>query len=938
MAEEEARGRRAGFCNQAHALIRKNVIYQKRQRCETLTMFLTPLVVIAFLRVMLKVTESSDSNVSSPLNCNYSLLQYGVYPYDMEGCEYRSPQKWPPMLRIAESDDRAVRTSFMSYSDLPDKSCRKAGSCPVTVLITGSNQTLGQGVAGKMFTDTSLDIFSISQSRLPEHVLGSTADIGVTYLFDRGFESRVYAIQKYCSSNSTFSVPFLVDSEKRMLELGCVQGLDLWRNSSSEIDDELFRGYFEGNTAGQTNEIAAAYDFQNSDENIFNAIIWYNSSDELSPGLGGPQLIRFPRLVNLASNAYLHLLRGPGTKMIFDFIKEMPTRVFSPFDSGGGFSLFQWISPLALVMQFQVVAKAIVYEKQRNIRIMMKMHGLGDRPYWTVTYVFYLILTFFSMLCYLAGGIILGIFFFTKNDFSIQFVFYFLYANLQVSLSLLAAALCSNIRTVTVVNLLVIFVGFAAAGFLFGPSLKNPAFPSRWILCMELFPFFALYRALYEFEQYAIRASQVGHGMQWKDLGDNLNGLKDVMIIMIIECFVFLMITYYVDQVKRTGSGVKKGPLFFLRGFRKKHSSSTEKPSLEMQRSHDSRQMEKFDIAQEREKVEQLMLESSASHAIICNNLRKVYPGRDGNPEKVAVKGVSLAMTRAECFGMLGPNGAGKTSFIGMMIGLTEPTSGTALVQGLDIRSSMDDIYGSMGICPQHDLLWDCLTGREHLLFYGRLKNLKGAALKEAVKDSLLSLNLYKGGVADKKAGKYSGGMKRRLSVAISLIGDPKVVYMDEPSTGLDPASRSLLWGVVKRAKQDRAIILTTHSMEEAEALCDRLGIFVNGELQCIGNPKELKARYGGTFVFTMTTTADHDAEVEEMVHAVCANAKKTYHLAGTQKFELPKHEVRVSDIFELVENAKRKFTVNAWGLADTTLEDVFIKVTREAEELVSLQ
>ncbi|KAL9270849.1 ABC transporter A family member 8-like protein [Drosera capensis] len=240
MAEEEARGRRAWFCNQAHALIRKNVIYQKRQRCETLTMFLIPLVVIAFLRVMLKVTENSDSNVSSPLNCNYCLLQYGV--------------------------------------------------------------------AGKMLTDTLLDNSSISQGSLPGLVLGSTVKIGNTYLFDRGVDSRVYSIQKYCSSNSTFSVPFLVDSEKTMLELGCVQGLDLWRNSSSEIDDELFRGYFQGNTAGQTNEIAAAYDFQNSGENIFNAIIWYNSSNELSRGLGGPQLIRFPRLVNLASNAYLHLL------------------------------------------------------------------------------------------------------------------------------------------------------------------------------------------------------------------------------------------------------------------------------------------------------------------------------------------------------------------------------------------------------------------------------------------------------------------------------------------------------------------------------------------------------------------------------------------------------------------------------------------------------
>jgi ABC-type multidrug transport system ATPase subunit len=124
---------------------------------------------------------------------------------------------------------------------------------------------------------------------------------------------------------------------------------------------------------------------------------------------------------------------------------------------------------------------------------------------------------------------------------------------------------------------------------------------------------------------------------------------------------------------------------------------------------------------------------------------------------------------------MLGPNGAGKTSFINMMIGLIKPSSGTAYVQGLDIQTDMDRIYTSMGVCPQHDLLWETLTGREHLLFYGRLKNLRGASLTQAVEESLKSVNLFHGEVADKQAGKYSGGMKRRLSVAISLIGDPKV-------------------------------------------------------------------------------------------------------------------------------------------------------------------
>ncbi|PWA55731.1 ABC transporter A family member 7 [Artemisia annua] len=187
----------------------------------------------------------------------------------------------------------------------------------------------------------------------------------------------------------------------------------------------------------------------------------------------------------------------------------------------------------------------------------------------------------------------------------------------------------------------------------------------------------------------------------------------------------------------------------------------------------------------------------------------KVYPGRDGNPEKFAVRGLSLALSKGECFGMLGPNGAGKSSFIHMMIGLIKPSSGTAYVRGLDIRDDMDEIYANMGVCPQHDLLWETLTGREHLLFYGRLKNLRGFALIQAVEESLRSVNLLNGGVGDKQVGKYSGGMKRRLSVAISLIGDPTVVYMDEPSTGLDPTSRNNLWNVIKQAKENRAIFLT---------------------------------------------------------------------------------------------------------------------------------
>lgn len=318
--------------------------------------------------------------------------------------------------------------------------------------------------------------------------------------------------------------------------------------------------------------------------------------------------------------------------------------------------------------------------------------------------------------------------------------------------------------------------------------------------------------------------------------------------------------------------------------------------------------------------------------SILLRKLRKVYPGKDGNAPKVAVAGLSLAIRRSECFGLLGPNGAGKTTTIRMMEGFMDPTAGAAIIEGLSIQDDMDSIYTLMGACPQHDLLWEGLTAREHLLFYGRLKNLKdGQELKKAVDSSLKDVNLYQ--VGDNIVGSYSGGMKRRLSVAIALIGDPAVVYLDEPSTGLDPASRRLLWEVVKKARKGRAIVLTTHSMEEAEALCDRLGIFVGGRLKCVGDPKELTGRFGRYLSFTITTPSAQEEKVSGFVKKLAPGAKLLYSLGGTQKYELPLSEVSVDGVFRKMEEAKFKgeLEVLDWGVSNASLEEVFIKISREA-------
>ncbi|KAI4365910.1 hypothetical protein MLD38_021849 [Melastoma candidum] len=903
----------SSFCTQANALLRKNLIYQKRNYMANVRLICFPvLLCLLFTALQFLLNNITRGHPGSP---------------------EPSPLGLPLLLQVPESRYRAVRSTSLDSSpsdDLPDGYCRVTGTCPVTVLFTGRNRSLGEAVMVNLFPKSffTQDTFDnwIGPS---QDVLGTSEPPPSSSLETINF-SNLYSVQRQCPLDWTFPLKF--PGHQKTSNVACIQGLSLWRDSSSTINDQLYKGYMKGNRGGDINEITAAYDLLNTSNNNFDARIWYNST--FASGKGGfPALLRVSRSVNMVANAYLQFLRGPETKILFEFLKEMPTNGI-PFrmdlSSALGPMFFIWV----LLQLFPVVLTSLVYEKEQKLRIMMKMHGLGDGPYLMITYVYFLIISSIYTLCFVLFGSFVGLKFFMLNAYSIQFTFFFIYINLQIALAFLASWYFSNVKTATVVAYIGVFGTGLLGGFLFQNFVEDTSFPRFWIIILELYPGFSLYRGLYEFSQYAINGDTVdGKGMQWSDLTTSTNGMMEVLFIMAIEWLVILCIAYYMDRHLSTGS--RTSCIFSLKNFVKKRPpSSIRQTGPRRQDSNVHVQMEKPDIAQERERVEQLLLQHDSHHVVLCDDLKKVYPGRDGNPEKLAVRGLSLALPRGECFGMLGPNGAGKTSFISMMIGLTEPTSGTAYIQGLDIRTRMGEIYTSMGVCPQHDLLWENLTGREHLLFYGRLKNLSGSALTQSVEKSLKDVNLFSGGVADKQVHKYSGGMKRRLSVAISLIGNPSVVYMDEPSTGLDPASRKHLWDAVKLAKQDCAIILTTHSMEEADILCDRLGIFVDGSLQCIGNPKELKARYGGSYVLTMTTPQIYEEHVENMVRHLSPRARRIYQISGTQKFELPKHEVRIADVFQAVENAKRFYTVQAWGLADTTLEDVFIKVAREAEAL----
>jgi ABC-2 type transport system ATP-binding protein len=225
-----------------------------------------------------------------------------------------------------------------------------------------------------------------------------------------------------------------------------------------------------------------------------------------------------------------------------------------------------------------------------------------------------------------------------------------------------------------------------------------------------------------------------------------------------------------------------------------------------------------------------------SENAIKIENLSKKYE------DKNAVENLSLEVVKGELFGLLGPNGAGKTTTINILCGLVKPTSGSAKIFGYDIQKEAEKIKELIGVCTQETAIYPYLSGKENIELFGNLQAMNKKALKDRSK-----MLLEKVGLADdakRLTSKYSGGMKRRLSLILALIHDPQVLFLDEPTVAMDPQSRHAVWDFVKEQKtQGKTIILTTHYMEEAEELCDRVGIIDHGKLIKLGTQKELIAK-----------------------------------------------------------------------------------------------
>lgn len=298
-----------------------------------------------------------------------------------------------------------------------------------------------------------------------------------------------------------------------------------------------------------------------------------------------------------------------------------------------------------------------------------------------------------------------------------------------------------------------------------------------------------------------------------------------------------------------------------------------------------------------------------------------------------------------------------------MWTGLYKPTAGTAHICGFDLRTQMHkvrarlpcpllslahrpssrltahrsphhrspQIYELIGVCPQFDILWPLLGVVETLRFYCLLKGVPVGAVDDRAREHARSVDLMH--VSTRLVGRLSGGMKRRVSLAISLVGDPQIVFLDEPTTGLDPETRRAMWTLIDAAKEQRSIVLTTHSMEEADALCGRIGIMAYGKLRCIGSSLHLKHKFGDGYKVELTFEAGKKPAATAFVLSLLPSAKVVSEMGYQLIFQASSEQTELSTLFDAMEARPEDAGIKDWAIRQTSMEEVFLHIASSSEQ-----
>uniref|UniRef100_A0AAQ5Z9M5 ABC transporter domain-containing protein n=1 Tax=Amphiprion ocellaris TaxID=80972 RepID=A0AAQ5Z9M5_AMPOC len=423
-----------------------------------------------------------------------------------------------------------------------------------------------------------------------------------------------------------------------------------------------------------------------------------------------------------------------------------------------------------------------------------------------------------------------------------------------------------------------------------------------------------------------------GAGIQWSNLFDSVTvdddfSLAQVLGLLLLDSLLYGLVAWYMEAVFPGEYGVPLPAYFFVLPS---YWCSSPRMALvsEKEEEEDAEKALKGEFIEEEP--------AGLVSGIKIKHLSKEF--KVGNKTRQAVRDLTLNMFEGQITVVLGHNGAGKTTTLSMLTGLFPPSSGRAYISGYDICQDMNLIRRSLGLCPQHDVLFDNLTVREHLLFYAQLKGFSKDKIPDEVDRIIRILNLEDKRRARSKT--LSGGMRRKLSIGIALIGDSKVVMLDEPTSGMDPSARRATWDLLQGEKRGRTILLTTHFMDEADLLGDRIAIMAGGELQCCGSPLFLKNKYGAGYHMVIVKDAlCNVSEITRLVHMYVPNATLESSAGAELSYILPKESTsRFELLFAELEMNRDELGITSYGASVTTMEEVFLRVGKLVDSSLDIQ
>ncbi|OQR83117.1 ATP-binding Cassette (ABC) Superfamily [Achlya hypogyna] len=550
---------------------------------------------------------------------------------------------------------------------------------------------------------------------------------------------------------------------------------------------------------------------------------------------------------------------------------------------------------------------ALVAEKESKARELMKILGVADGALFLAWYLTYGAL--FAVLA-LLQTVSASLQLFPRASPLLLFVFFFLAGLSVLAFGFLLSALFSKAKTAAYVGVLVYLVCFIAGNaFALAPAaakmaagLLSPAAMSYGLAVLS-----------------AAEASTTGVSLAtWRIAYDNLS-FASVLGLLALDIALYTTLGVYLEKVVPKDYGVPEHWTFPLRMFLARPA----RRSLSLLAD-----TEPLAGTNEEEVSVDLQQQCDDGDALEIHHLRKTFLDASGT-DKVAVAGLNLTLYKNQITCLLGHNGAGKTTLISMLTGMLPPTSGDAtMLRGLSLRDDLKAIRKFIGVCPQDNVLFDDLTVHEHVAFYGRLKG----ASASGVDRILVDVGLDEKRATSAKA--LSGGMKRKLALAIAFLGDSKIVYLDEPTSGMDPYSRRLCWDLVLARRHNRIVVLTTHSMDEADVLGDRIAILAEGELQCVGSALFLKTKFGAGYTLSLVK-ARSDVSAADTVVLVSKYVPQATLLssAGAEVvFRLPLDSAAsFPALFTALDARLEALNIAAYGISVTTLEEVFLQVSRRA-------